>query len=327
MPIPKAVQQQADRADQMAREAGLTGVPPAQSQDPAPKPAAPQPSGPTSEQSQEQRQTASASPNEDYKVRYERLRASRDERRAELERQNGILQGKLEMVHSELESLRQEVSQIRSTPAPQPTTTVSPLDVSQFLTGDEAEYFTPEALNIIAQVATRIAQGTVANEIAPMRSQLDGMQRKQFETDDQFFWRVINSEIPHWRELTNVPEFEDYMAERDPLLGMTRQQAVNEAQKNLNHERIIAIYRQYTGPRPSHIDDSGNPPEPPIHPDDAGGNDGTEDIDEVPTIKKSFVDKFYQDVANKRYVGREEEAARIDAQIMAAGKAGKIVPG
>lgn len=333
MPIPQAVQKQGERADQLAREAGLSGVPPVpasqQSQQPSQQAPAPShQSEPAPKPSQESAQPA-PKPNEDYKTRYENLRHSRDERRLELERHNGVLQGKLEMITGEMSQLRQEIERMRNAPAPQPTSvpSVGPADVSQFLTEEEAEYFSPEALAIISKVASRAAQGVVVNEVAPMRTQLEGVQRKQHETDDQYFWRMIGSEIPYWRELTNVPEFEDYMAERDPLLGMTRQQAVNEAQESLNHERIIAIYRQYTGPRPSHVDDHDDAPEPPIHPDNASSSGEHLESDDGPTFTKSQVDKFYNDVANKRYVGREGECARIEAQILAAAREGRILPG
>ncbi|HKJ72980.1 MAG TPA: hypothetical protein VKA19_02595, partial [Alphaproteobacteria bacterium] len=150
--------------------------------------------------------------------------------------------------------------------------------------------------------------------------------QRQHKTAVDIFWEQINQQVPHWKQLQSTPEFQDYLLEYDPILGGTKDDAMQQAQQELNYERVIAIFNAYRGPRPAQSNDNGQPPEPPITPDSIGGGGGP-DIDEGPSFTESQVSTFYTDLANNKYRGREDEAQRIERDIKAAAQAGRITPG
>lgn len=79
--------------------------------------------------------------------------------------------------------------------------------------------------------------GVVANEVAQTRADR--------------YWSEVDAAVPDWKEINANPKWLAWLGEYDPVAGRTRQAALDEASQNLEHQRVIAMFRLFEGPAPT----------------------------------------------------------------------------
>jgi hypothetical protein len=111
---------------------------------------------------------------------------------------------------------------------------------------------------------------------------------------------------PNWREINRNPRWLQWLQEIDSLSGRTRQQLLNDATAAGDAPRVIAFFRgfqQEVGQAPGRA----RPARP-----------------EKPIYTRAQIAQLYSAHRKGAYVGREAEWARQDADIIAAGREGRI---
>lgn len=235
---------------------------------------------------------------------------------------------------SQLEELFATISsqpQQTQNPESEPTAPVS------LLTDDERSEY-GESIDIMRKVSQEV--------VAPLMAQLDSLEslvrnlqttvvpqvkavsQRQQMTAEQSFWSELTTLVPNWREVNEDPAFHDWLLEVDPLTGANRQAFLEDAQRNLDAERVSAFFRswqQATGNAPT-----AQPQQQPanelakqVSPGRTRGG-GTPQSKQAKTYTPDDIKKFYADVAAGRYKGRDQERARIERDIFAAQSEGRI---
>jgi hypothetical protein len=134
------------------------------------------------------------------------------------------------------------------------------------------------------------------------------------------FFSTLDAKHSDWRVVNDDPAFLAWMGETDPLYGRTRQEILDEAQNELDANRVSAFFTAFkadvqsrAAPRTEALNDQVVPssttssaPAP-----DAGKKIWT----------PGLITKFYDDVRRGRY--KAEEAERIERDIDAAPREGR----
>ena len=100
-------------------------------------------------------------------------------------------------------------------------------------------------------VMRKAAREEVAQEIAQLRQQVGQLQgvlpqvqqvqAQQKKSGEQTFWNTIANEVPNWNDINNDPDFQSWLLAVDPLTGINRQTYLEDAQKQLDANRVVSF--------------------------------------------------------------------------------------
>ena len=120
------------------------------------------------------------------------------------------------------------------------------------------------------------------------------------------------------------------MLEVDPLTGISRQTYLDDAQKNLDARRVtqfFSTWKAQTGPsvaQSTPVVQSKSQLEKQVAPG-RGRSGGTTSSNEPATYSSVDIKNFFTDVQKGKYKGKEKERDRIERDIFAAQREGRIV--
>ena len=188
-------------------------------------------------------------------------------------------------------------------------------------------------------VMRKAAREEVAQEIAQLRQQVGQLQgvlpqvqqvqAQQKKSGEQTFWNTIASEVPNWSDINNDPDFQSWLLEIDPLTGISRQTYLEDAQKNLDANRVVTFFRTWEGAtgktNTAHVDRTAQQSQ--LQKQVAPGrsrNNGVKASGQNRTYTQNDIKEFYADVRKGKYKGRDDERGRIERDIFAAQQEGRI---
>lgn len=314
MNLPDQVRTAGDKARQLQEELGKPataepGTPPAT--EPKPVPAAAEPAAPATPPTP---QTA------DWEQKYKSLQ--------------GMFNTQVPKLQSELKAANQQIANLQATieaaakqPAA-PTTT--------YLTDKDLEDFDKDTIDVMRRAARQEAEERYGPIIAQLQQQLATLQstvipkvtKIEAETNtsrvDRFV-SALDQAAPEWRSLNNDEGFLSWLDELDPFAGSTRQALLNAAVDAGDAARASTFFKAYSQsrvvpPTPS-VPAASQQLEALVSP---GKGRGGAPPTEKPPITREQIAQFYRDVSNGKYKGRSEEKARIEADIFAAQREGRV---
>ena len=346
--LPAAVRRQAERADALMRQTGadpdhpVTTVvehePPAEPElDLGPGPIetpplgqVPQPVQPPAPPAVAEPAPAPAEPAESWEQRYRtvhgRLQAETRQRQ-QMQQQIDNLQG-----------LIATISQ-RPPPAPAPAPVAVELPPVEQRQEDNDEYG-PELMAATQRWSYERVHPTLSafNE---RLSRLETAQGQSAEVSAKMGVEgALDREMADWREVNADPEFHAWLQQIDWLSGNKRYDMIDHAYRNGDARRTAAFFRAFkqeqTTVTPPGSGPTGLPAQPaatvpleslavpgrgPIASQPlGGGGNGT-----ARTWTRAQISAFYDRVRRNLYRGREQEQARIEADIFAAQAEGRII--
>jgi hypothetical protein len=140
-----------------------------------------------------------------------------------------------------------------------------------------------------------------------------------------------------WRQVNVAPDFHSWLQLPDPFSGAIRHSLLSAAYEQNNTPRVLAFFNGFLAqeaalaPAPEVAQPDASVTETgkiPLETFAAPGRAKTSAAPGAPAEKPTFtatqVSKFYADSASGKYRGREAEKDRIDAQIVEAGREGRI---
>ena len=165
------------------------------------------------------------------------------------------------------------------------------------------------------------------NNVVP---QVNSLSQHQRASTEQQFWSQLGSAVPNWREVNDNADFQTWLLQQDPLVGVSRQTMLEDAQRNYDVNRVIQFFKTW-------LDMSGSSEatasqnsqrtselEKQVAPGRAR-NASSSTATNQKTYTPEDIKKFFNDVQRGKYKGREQERARIERDIFAAQKDGRIV--
>ncbi len=253
MPLPKSVARQAAEADRIVRNINGANEPPLPPADPtddlpasdpppaaaAPVAAAPPPVPPVADR------PIDPAPSNEWEQRYHVLQGKYN---AEVPALQSQLQNSLTAMGNmgrELDTLKAQVARVQAAPPA----------LERKVTDQDVQTWGPDMLDVIRRGAAEEAQKMVApilteneqlrNTVAQLQGRTDQFAQTQEQTRTAQFWTRLGELVPDWQALNKDQGFLTWLGQFDTMLGDTRQNMVDVAQKALNADRVAAFFTAY----------------------------------------------------------------------------------
>ena len=233
---------------------------------------------------------------------------------------------------SRVTQMEQLLSTLNNQPVAQPES-IDPLitdkDVQEY--GDSIDVMRRAAREELAQSNARVTE--LENTIRQLQSsvvpQMNQISHAQAQTAEQAFWADLSGKVPQWQDINNDQNFQSWLLEIDPLTGISRQTYLEDAQSNLDSNRVAQFFMSWPGAKSTPVAQtnrkvSSEQLEKQVSP--GRGRSGTNTMpSEGQTYSPADIEQFFDAVRKGKYRGREEERGRIERDIFAAQREGRIV--
>lgn len=209
-------------------------------------------------------------------------------------------------------------------PPETPTATVDPKDVENFgadlmdMVNRVAEQRFGGALQA---VETRFSE--VQRLLTSMEQRLEGTSQTVAVSAEQMFFDKLAKQVPTWEAINADPAFLAWLADSDPVYGVPRQQALDQARQQLDVDRIVKVFRAFAPAVPSEAPVVRNSVDRQVSPK-AGAANATPTVATPPMYSQKQVTDFYNDVARGKFRGREAEQAAIEQSVNTAIAEGRV---
>jgi hypothetical protein len=255
----------------------------------------------------------------------------------------GMYNAEVPRLHSqnrELSNRVQQMEQLLATMSAQSNRVATNVPTEPLVTQKDQEEY-GESLDVMRKV-TREELIPVAQKIAQIDRllqqlqvnvvpQVQTMAHRQAMSAEQQFWADLSVMIPNWKDINDDQDFQTWLLESDPLTGVTRQTILEDAQRNLDTRRVGNFFRSWleiTGQanvaQNTRRQATASELEKQVAPG-RGRNTGAPTGGNTKTYSPEDIKDFFNDVRQGRYKGREQERDRIERDIFAAQREGRIV--
>lgn len=274
----------------------------------------------------EQKAGADNVPEETVIQKYKTLQGMYNAEVPRLHQQNREMQQRLQHMEQLLASMS----------AAAPTTPTAPV-VERLVTERDVEEY-GESLDVMRKV-TREELGAVAQRIAGIEATLRQMHaqvvpqvqavahRQQIGAEQQF-WADLAAAVPNYRQVNDNTEFQSWLLQVDPLTGITRQTYLDDAQRSLDAGRVANFFRTWLESTGQAVaQSSGTSSTSELEKQVSPGrsrNAGVPAANQAKLYSPADIQKFFNDVRAGRYKGREQERSRVERDIFAAQREGRI---
>jgi len=229
--------------------------------------------------------------------------------------------------------------------APPVAAQAAPQSAQKFVTDDDvAEY--GESIDMMRKV-TREEVGSMLGKIAQLEStiqhltnnvagtvipQVQRVAQQQAASTEERFWSNLAQRVPNWQQVNNDQDFQSWLLEVDPLTNTSRQTHLEIAQRDLDANRVVAFFNAFTSASGKFAPQANAQPnrsaselERQIAPGRARGSSGASAGQTAKTYTPQDITKFFNDVRSGKYKGRETERDRVERDIFAAQRDGRIM--
>ena len=184
----------------------------------------------------------------------------------------------------------------------------------------------------------RIGDSRFGNRIAELESENKKLRENaspqpSVDQEREAVYNYLDRVNQGWRDQNNDPAFIQWLGQVDPMLGKPRQEALNEASIANDAIRISQIFSAYRPPHPAPSagasPQGGEPTGVSLEGLVAPGtsNTGAAPVSTQETVMvwtQDEVAKFYSDVRRGRYNSNPQDRQRIEQEITAAAREGRI---
>jgi hypothetical protein len=211
---------------------------------------------------------------------------------------------------------------------------------SSLLTPEETNEYGAEFLSVVGKKALEQLSpemAAVKKELARLQAKLDGDAVVSSANARNAMNTALDDQLPDWRQVNVAPEFHSWLQLPDPFSGAIRHSLLSAAYEQNNTPRVLAFFKgflaheaalapatQGAAPDTSVVETGKIPLEAFAAPGRAKTSAAPGAPVEKPTFTAAQISKHYADSARGAYRGREVERDRIDAQIVEAGREGRI---
>jgi len=253
----------------------------------------------------------------------------------------GMYNAEVPRLHAERRELTNRVQQLEQLLA---SMTAKPSEQAEtpaekLITEQDIEDY-GDSIDVMRRVFREEA-GALKQENAQLRQMLQQMQanvvpkvqqlsQRQAVSSEQAFWAELQTAVPDWQDINTSQEFQSWLLEVDPLTGVPRQTYLEDAQRNLDARRVVNFFAAWKGQagvpnaRSTRTAQSASELEKQVAPG-RGRSGGNKTAGEPKTYTQEDIKRFFTDVQKGKYKGKETERDRIERDIFAAQREGRIV--
>lgn len=190
----------------------------------------------------------------------------------------------------------------------------------------------------VADVVVPSALSDVSGRLARLEQRIGSVQQTVAYDGQSRMYDTLAREVPDWNQINNSPDFVRWLGMPDPLSGQIRHNMLIEAFNGQQTNRVLEFFRRYMadqapsglqgqGQQPGLTINSGGSPQVDLMSLAAPGRakpGQTQVTPEKPIVNRSEISLFYRDKAMGKYAGRDDEVSRIEQEIFAASREGRI---
>lgn len=327
--VPDAVRRQAARADELARENGIAGVPELETLTEEPVEPA-EPAEPSLETTPEP--APPADPPVDWEQRYRTLQGKYD---AEI--------GQVHDLRRQIDSMRLLLAQVNAPRTPEPVAEARPATTTTVVPAEHVEAYGQDLID----AARQWARAEIAPELEQLRGELRDLRGGQQQTAQQQAQQRVEAQLSadpqladKWQALNQDQEFIAWLNQVDPYTGAPRMEFFRDACSRGDGVRVGRFFKGYIAEhtavsQPSPTPQPQTPAEPVAErpsleglaaPGRAVGTGSPQGG--APAEKRLWTNdqiaRFYRDRMHGVYEGREAEARALELDILAAAGEGRI---
>lgn len=241
------------------------------------------------------------------------------------------------MVEHDLGTLRQQVKQgnqrgdeLAATVERLKKELQEPRPQSQVMDPKDVEAFGADLVDMVRRQASAEIAAAVQAEVSAVVARLEGLESKLHETGQSVavnaehqFYVAVTAQVPDWRVVNADQRFLTWLGEVDPVYGVPRQVALDNAVNKGSVDHTAAIFNAFkstlaTAPVPA------NDLRSQTSPSRSGNSSAPAAAAQIQIVSQKDISDFYSDVSKRRYVGREAEMNRIEANINQAIAEGRV---
>lgn len=271
----------------------------------------------------------------DWKQKYSVLKGKYD---AEVPRQAQDLRE----ANTRIEKLEDKITELAAKPIAQP----EPEQPRADFTPEEIADYGEDLLDVIGRKARQIVESEykpkmdeLNQEIYTLRNDVGSTNQRvgKFETNEVF--AQLDRDVENWRNVNVDPKFHEWLDQTDPYTGQTRKELMLSAFDRKNAQQVEAFFVNYEKENAAVVPNQAVPT-----PSGQGGTESGARLDleqyvapgtprtggdaSAPKDKRTWssreIGKFYSDVQKGRYKSRPDDKARIEADIVAATREGRV---
>jgi len=163
--------------------------------------------------------------------------------------------------------------------------------------------------------------------------QVQRVAHQQAMSSEERFWTALSNSVPNWQQINNDSGFQNWLLSIDPLTGISRQTYLEQAQNSLDVSRVVAFFQSYSESSGKFLADANAQPnrsavssqlEKQVNPGRSKG--GSAPVTQnAKTYTAADITDFFNKVRQGVYRGKEDERDRIERDIFAAQRDGRIV--
>lgn len=237
----------------------------------------------------------------------------------------GHADAELAKMREAMQQMQAELEALKSKPAPEPTPEISSADV---------ETFGKDLIDLQERVARKVMADSrklweaerqaLLNRIGELEGGLTNVGQQVHQTTEERFWGKFERLVPDWETVNANQAFLTWLSGHDPLSGFVRQDILAHAQKQMNAERLAAVFNAWkqevgaTAPSPKR--GAQQELERQVSPK-KGGNQAAP-VNDRKVWSQADIQTFYTDMVRGKYT--QEAAARIEADIQQAVTEGRV---
>ena len=252
------------------------------------------------------------------------------------------LRGANKELQSRVAQLENLLSSISNAPTAAPAAQQSG---QKFVTDDDvAEY--GDSIDMMRKV-TREEVGSLQGKITQLEGviaslsqsmsgsvipQVQRVAQQQAASSEERFWGNLAQRVPNWQQINNDQDFQSWLLDIDPLTNTSRQTHLEIAQRDLDVNRVVAFFNAFTAASGRFVPQANAQPnrsaselEKQIAPGRSRGSAGGTAGQTAKTYTPNDISKFFNDVRSGKYRGRETERDRVERDIFAAQREGRIM--
>jgi hypothetical protein len=162
--------------------------------------------------------------------------------------------------------------------------------------------------------------------------QVQAVAQRQQVSAEQMFWADLTNAAPNWRDINDNADFQSWLLETDPLTGITRQTYLEDAQRGLDARRVSNFFLTWleksgqasvAQSTERGLPSAASELEKQVSPGRSRST-GTSQASKERTYTPDDIKKFFNDVRAGKYKGRDQDRARLERDIFAAQREGRI---
>lgn len=163
--------------------------------------------------------------------------------------------------------------------------------------------------------------------------QVQRVAHQQAMSSEERFWTALSNSVPNWQQINNDSGFQNWLLSIDPLTGISRQTYLEQAQNSLDVNRVAAFFQSYSESSGKFLADANAQPnrsavssqlEKQVNPGRSKGGSPPA-TQNAKTYTAADITDFFNKVRQGVYRGKEDERDRIERDIFAAQRDGRIV--